>query len=116
MVIFLVIAKVSVVGKMLQDELVFITSPEHRRSVRPTIRAVDLVVRSAKLAESKRKHFSVSLVGPPTKPLTRAVSLRTESNLHSTFINLQKTLSAYTADPGRGIYHACISQQQNAYH
>ncbi len=27
-----------------------------------------------KIEESKRKHFSVSTLGPPTKPLTRAVS------------------------------------------
>jgi hypothetical protein len=34
----------------------------------------DLVVRAALEPPSRRKHFSVSLAGPPTKPLTRAVS------------------------------------------
>jgi hypothetical protein len=38
------------------------------------MRAADLVVRAAKKPLYKRKHFSVSLVGSPTKPLTRAVS------------------------------------------
>ena len=38
------------------------------------MRAGGLGGRPGKKAESKRKHFSVSLAGSPTKPLTRAVS------------------------------------------
>jgi hypothetical protein len=37
------------------------------------MRAADLVVGRAKKAVSKRKHFPVSLVGSPTKPLTQTV-------------------------------------------
>jgi len=49
---------------------------EIERTSRPrhlTMRAADLVVGRAKFEESKRKRFSVSTVGPPTKPLTLTV-------------------------------------------
>ena len=40
---------------------------------RLTMRAADLVVRAAKNRRLGEELFSVSLVGPPTKPLTQAV-------------------------------------------
>jgi hypothetical protein len=40
-----------------------------------TRRAADLVVGRAKMEESKRTLFPVSTLGPPPKPLTRAVGL-----------------------------------------
>jgi hypothetical protein len=41
---------------------------KQRRTKRP-----DLMVGRAKKAESRQEHFSVSVAGSPTKPLTRAV-------------------------------------------